>query len=55
MMPFRLLASGRLDSPSIYIPGHVDTKRKSTVAYRQCGVTDPNDKKSESPRSVKQQ
>lgn len=40
----RLLASGRLDSPSIFIPGFVDTKRKRTTSYRQCGVTDPNEK-----------
>ncbi|XP_028170007.1 uncharacterized protein LOC114359719 isoform X1 [Ostrinia furnacalis] len=41
----RLLASGRLDSPSIFIPGYVNTKRKKTISYRQCGVTDPNEKK----------
>ncbi|XP_068625420.1 uncharacterized protein Rsod isoform X1 [Battus philenor] len=41
----RLLASGRLDSPSIFIPGYVNSKRKRTTSYRQCGVTDPNDRK----------
>ncbi|CAH0720985.1 unnamed protein product, partial [Brenthis ino] len=41
----RLLASGRLESPSISIPGYVNQKRKSTLAYRQCSVTDPNEKK----------
>ncbi|VVC90046.1 unnamed protein product [Leptidea sinapis] len=41
----RLLASGRLDSPSLFIPGFVNTKRKKTISYRQCGVTDPNEKK----------
>ncbi|XP_046973148.1 uncharacterized protein LOC124539833 isoform X2 [Vanessa cardui] len=41
----KLLASGRLDSPSIFIPGFVDTKRKRTISYRQCGVTDPNERK----------
>ncbi|XP_072936452.1 uncharacterized protein Rsod isoform X1 [Epargyreus clarus] len=41
----RLLASGRLDSPSIFIPGFVDTKRKRTVSYKLCGVTDPNERK----------
>lgn len=40
----RLIANGRLDSPSIYIPGYVDTKRKVKLAYRQCGTRDPNDK-----------
>ncbi|XP_075986340.1 superoxide dismutase family protein Rsod isoform X1 [Anticarsia gemmatalis] len=44
----RLLASGRLDSPSIFIPGFVNTKRKKTISYRQCGVTDPNDRKKSS-------
>ncbi|XP_041985312.1 uncharacterized protein LOC121737698 isoform X1 [Aricia agestis] len=41
----RLLASGRLEGPSIFIPGYVNTKRKTTTSYRQCGVTDPNEKK----------
>ncbi|XP_053619640.1 uncharacterized protein Rsod [Plodia interpunctella] len=41
----KLLASGRLESPSIFIPGFVDTKRKKTTSYRQCGVTDPNETK----------
>ncbi|XP_032523297.2 uncharacterized protein LOC116774686 isoform X1 [Danaus plexippus] len=41
----RLLASGRLAAPSIFIPGYVNTKRKTTISYKQCGVTDPNEKK----------
>ncbi|XP_045780609.1 uncharacterized protein LOC123877773 [Maniola jurtina] len=41
----RLLATGRLDSPSLSIPGYVNQKRKRTIAYKQCGVTDPNEKK----------
>ncbi|XP_063389539.1 uncharacterized protein LOC134675251 [Cydia fagiglandana] len=41
----RLLATGRLDSPSIFIPGHVDSKRKRTTSYRQCGVADPTDRR----------
>ncbi|XP_030019565.2 uncharacterized protein LOC115439736 [Manduca sexta] len=44
----RLLASGRLDSPSIFIPGFVNQKRKVTTSYRHCGVTDPNEKKKNS-------
>ncbi|GBP28787.1 hypothetical protein EVAR_19831_1 [Eumeta japonica] len=40
----RLLASGRLDEPSIHIPSYVDTKRKKTVSYKNCGVTDPTEK-----------
>ncbi|XP_022116350.2 uncharacterized protein LOC110994148 [Pieris rapae] len=43
----KLLASGRLDSPSIFIPGFIDTKRKRTISYKLCGVTDPNEKKSD--------
>lgn len=44
----RLLASGRLDSPSIFIPGFVDAKRKKVISFRQCGSTDPNEKKKKS-------
>ncbi|CAH0597827.1 unnamed protein product [Chrysodeixis includens] len=44
----KLLASGRLDSPSIFIPGYVNTKRKRTTSYRQCGTTDPNERKKNS-------
>lgn len=40
----RLLASGRLDSPSLYIPGYINTKRKTKISYKQCGVRDPNEK-----------
>uniref|UniRef100_A0A182WSI4 Superoxide dismutase copper/zinc binding domain-containing protein n=1 Tax=Anopheles quadriannulatus TaxID=34691 RepID=A0A182WSI4_ANOQN len=40
----RLLAVGRLDSPSIYIPGYDNSKRKRTLSYRTCGVRDPNEK-----------
>jgi hypothetical protein len=43
----RLIGSGRLDEPSLYIPGFVDSKRKKTIAYRTCSVRDPNDRKSE--------
>ncbi|CAH2230559.1 jg8887 [Pararge aegeria aegeria] len=44
----KLLATGRLDSPSLYIAGYIDTKRKRTISYKQCGVTDPNEKKKSS-------
>ncbi|PZC73227.1 hypothetical protein B5X24_HaOG209907 [Helicoverpa armigera] len=44
----KLLASGRLDSPSIFIPGYVNTKRKKTISYRPCGTTDPNESKKNS-------
>uniref|UniRef100_A0A182R615 Superoxide dismutase copper/zinc binding domain-containing protein n=1 Tax=Anopheles funestus TaxID=62324 RepID=A0A182R615_ANOFN len=40
----RLLAVGRLDAPSIYIPGYDNSKRKRTLSYRTCGVRDPNEK-----------
>ncbi|KAJ3643412.1 hypothetical protein Zmor_026124 [Zophobas morio] len=40
----RLLASGRLDAPTLYIPGYINTKRKSKVSYKPCSVNDPNDK-----------
>lgn len=40
----KLIASGRLDNPSISIPGYVNQKRKVKLAYRQCGTRDPNDK-----------
>lgn len=43
----RLIASGRLDEPTLYIPGYVNQKRKKTLSYRTCSVNDPNDKKSE--------
>ncbi|XP_055616039.1 uncharacterized protein LOC129762078 [Toxorhynchites rutilus septentrionalis] len=39
----RLLATGRLDEPSIYIAGYVNQKRKKTLSYRTCGVRDPNE------------
>ncbi|XP_050302289.1 uncharacterized protein LOC126740355 [Anthonomus grandis grandis] len=40
----RLLTIGRLDSPSLYIPGYVKEKRKSKIAYKLCGDMDPNEK-----------
>lgn len=41
----RLIAAGRLDAPSLYIPGYVNTKRKATISYRTCGVRDINEKR----------
>ncbi|GAB0087396.1 uncharacterized protein DMENIID0001_016930 [Sergentomyia squamirostris] len=40
----RLIGSGRLDAPSIYIPGFVNTRRKKTLSYKVCGVRDPNER-----------
>lgn len=47
----RLIGIGRLDAPSVFIPGYYDKKRKSTVSYKTCGVRDPNDKKSSRKKS----
>ncbi|XP_077282996.1 superoxide dismutase family protein Rsod [Arctopsyche grandis] len=40
----KLLTTGKLDEPSISIPGFVNQKRKKSISYRQCGVRDPNEK-----------
>ena len=40
----KLLIVGKLDSPSLPIPGYTPTKRKKSLPYRQCGTRDPNDK-----------
>ncbi|XP_076765114.1 uncharacterized protein LOC143432228 [Xylocopa sonorina] len=40
----KLISTGRLDTPSLYIPGYVFTKRKAILNYRQCGSREPNDK-----------
>ncbi|CAG9854590.1 unnamed protein product [Phyllotreta striolata] len=40
----RLMTTGRLDSPSLYIPGFIDEKRKVKIAYKLCGTKDPNEK-----------
>jgi hypothetical protein len=42
----RLIASGRLEEPTLYIPGYINPKRKKTLSYRTCSVRDPNDKNS---------
>ncbi|CAG9760751.1 unnamed protein product [Ceutorhynchus assimilis] len=42
----RLLTIGRLESPSLYIPGYTNEKRKSKIPYKLCGVRDPNEKTS---------
>lgn len=39
----KLLTTGKLDDPSVYMPGFIDTKRKKTISYRQCGVRDPTE------------
>lgn len=41
-----LMTTGRLASPSLFIPGYaVSARRKSTISYRPCGSDDPNDDK----------
>lgn len=40
----RLIASGRLNTPTLNIVGFTDPKRKKILAYRSCGVRDPNEK-----------
>jgi hypothetical protein len=42
----RLMTTGQLAEPTLYIPGYVNSKRKKKIAYRICSVRDPNDKKS---------
>lgn len=42
----KLISTGRLDEPSVSIPGYVNQKRKKTLSYRTCGVRDPNEKQS---------
>lgn len=39
----RLIAGGRLEAPTLYIAGY-QPKRKKMLAYRVCGVRDPNEK-----------
>ncbi|XP_025833804.1 uncharacterized protein LOC108743229 [Agrilus planipennis] len=39
----RLITIGRLEAPSLYIPGYINTKRKSKLSYKQCGRRDPNE------------
>ncbi|KAL7017747.1 hypothetical protein ACKWTF_010504 [Chironomus riparius] len=42
----KLMSTGQLAEPSLYVPGYVNQKRKKKIAYRICSVRDPNDKKS---------
>lgn len=40
----KLISIGRLDAPTLYIPGYIDTKRKAKLSYKQCGMRDPNER-----------
>lgn len=40
----RLMSIGRLEAPSLYIPGFINEKRKSKISYKLCGGIDPNEK-----------
>lgn len=42
----RLIASGRLDAPTLNVVGYTNQKRKKTLSYRTCGSRDPNDESS---------
>lgn len=42
----RLIASGKLESPTLNIVGYHNSKRKKALSYRTCGVRDPNEKPS---------
>lgn len=49
----RLMNSGKLASPSLFVPGYtVTTKRKSTIPYKLCGSTDPAEKKSKNDGGI---
>lgn len=43
----KLVATGRLDEPTLFIPGYYNPKRKKRIGYRTCSVRDPSDKDSE--------
>lgn len=40
----RLIATGKLDDPSLFIPGYFNPKRKKRLGFRTCSVNDPNEK-----------
>lgn len=40
----KLISTGKLDEPSLAIPGYIQQKRKKTLGHRQCGSRDPNEK-----------
>lgn len=40
----RLIAGGRLESPTLNIVGYAVEKRRKVLAYRVCGVREPNEK-----------
>lgn len=40
----RLIAGGRLETATLNIVGYTMPKRKKVLAYRACGVRDPNEK-----------
>lgn len=44
----RLIAGGRLETPTLNIIGYNIQKRKKVSAYRVCGVRDPNEKSGKS-------
>lgn len=40
----RLISGGKLDTATLNIVGYAMPKRKKVLAYRVCGVRDPNEK-----------
>ncbi|KAK6633156.1 hypothetical protein RUM43_012900 [Polyplax serrata] len=47
-----LMATGRLYSPSLYIPGYnPSSKRKTTISHAPCGSDDPQDKMKKKKKS----
>lgn len=49
----KLVATGRLDEPTLFIPGYYNPKRKKRLGYRTCSVRDPNDKDSKIVKEIK--
>ncbi|KYN13638.1 hypothetical protein ALC57_14165 [Trachymyrmex cornetzi] len=48
----KLLSFGKLEAPSLYIPGYTPIKRKTTLGHRQCGVRDSDDENFNAHRST---
>jgi hypothetical protein len=50
----RLLRTGRLDAPSLYIPGYIaPPDRKPTLGYRECGGADSRKPSGSSSNTIK--
>lgn len=40
-----MLMFGRLDAPSLYIPGYQNSKRKYIIQHKECSIKDENSTK----------